>query len=63
MEDYVALRFDGLVVDQGGLVVPFVKGFGDGGSQVGRAEDLFYVFDVAVGGDGGFDANGIGGDG
>jgi hypothetical protein len=31
LEDHVALRFDGLVVDQGGLVAPFVEGFGYGG--------------------------------
>jgi len=53
----VALRFDWFVIDQCGLVAPFVEGLGDGRKQAGGTDDLVYVFDVAVLGDGGFDAN------
>lgn len=63
LEDNVALCFDGLAINCRGLIAPFVEGFGDRGDQIRRTEDLFYVFDVAVGGDGGFDADGISGDG
>ena len=48
----VALCFDWFVIDQCGLVAPFVESFGDGRKQAGRTEDLVYVFDVAVLGDG-----------
>ena len=53
----VALRFDWFVIDQRGLVAPFAESFGDGRKQAGGTEDLVYVFDVAVLGDRGFDAN------
>ena len=56
----VAFCFDWFVIDQCGLVAPFVESFGDGRKQAGRTEDLVYVCDVAVLGDGGFDANCIG---
>jgi len=53
----VALCFDRFVIDQCGLVAPLAESFGDGRKQAGGTEDLVYVFDVAVLGDGGFDAN------
>ena len=59
----VALCFDRFVIDQCGLVAPLAESFGDGRKQAGGTEDLVYVFDVAVLGDGGFDANCIGGAG
>ena len=59
----VALCFDWFVIDQCGLVAPFAESFGDGRKQAGGTEDLVYLFDVAVLGDGGFDANGIDGAG
>ena len=57
----VALRFDGIAIDKCGLVAPFVESLRDGGDKVSGAEDLVYVCDVAVFGDGGFDADGSGG--
>jgi len=39
LEDYVALRFGRLAVDESGLVAPFVKGFGDAGNQILRTEN------------------------
>ena len=53
----IALCFDWFVIDQRGLVAPFAESFGDGRKQAGGTEDLVYVLDVAVLGDGGFDAN------
>jgi len=40
-----------------------VEGFGYGGDQARRAEDLGYVFDAAIFGDDGFDADGSSGGG
>jgi hypothetical protein len=62
-EDYVAQGFGGLAVDQCGLVAPLVEGFGNGSNEIRRTENWFYVFDLAVGRDPGFDADGIDGAG
>ena len=53
----IALCFDWSVIDQCGLVAPFVESFDDGRKQAGGTEDLVNVFDAAVLGDGDFDAN------
>jgi hypothetical protein len=37
LEDNVALRLDGLAVDEDELIAPFVQDFGDGGNEIRRA--------------------------
>ncbi len=58
--DYdITFCLDWFVVQQCGLITPFVNSFDDRGNQVRRAIDRPYVFDAAVRGDGGVDTHGI----
>jgi hypothetical protein len=58
LKDDKALRLHGSSVDEGGLVAPFVESCCDGGDQIWGPQDRVHARDVAVLGDGGFDADG-----
>jgi len=58
LENHITFCLDWFVVQQRGLIAPFVDGPYDRGNQVGGAVDRPYVFDATVGGYGSVDANG-----
>jgi len=55
------LRFNGLAIDQGGLITPLLNGFQDIGKKVCGTVDWLHVFDAAVLADRGGDADYIDG--
>lgn len=58
LKDDAALRFDGIAVDQSGLIAPLAEGLGNDGKQVLWTENQFHVFNATILGDSGSDADG-----